>query len=475
LVFSSITFLVWFLPAVVLGYLVAGKRFRNGFLLAASVFFYSWGAPRFIFVILGTTFLDFYIVRAMAESNTERKRKMLLCSSLVINLGLLFYFKYCNFFIDNLNALFGLAGKGHLSTLSVVLPIGISFYTFETITYVVDVYRRVHSPLKNFWNYQLYIILFPKLIAGPIIRYHEIADQIADRSSAETPLNRISGFHRFCIGLSKKVFIANTMAVVADQVFAMHTSALNTPVAWLGAAAYTFQIYFDFSGYSDMAIGLGKIFGFHFPENFNSPYVSGSITEFWRRWHITLGKWMKNYLYIPLGGNRVAGKGRLFFNLWLVFLLSGFWHGASWTFVIWGIYHGTFLVMERTFLLKIYHKTGRLIATLATFVITVTGWVFFRSESISTAFAFIRRMFSFDFGAIDFYTDPGFRFFFILAIIFSFFTYAKAGEKIMARIYFSQPGVSTRLIYTFVAILLYTLALGTIASGNFNPFIYFRF
>ena len=379
MVFSSIAFIFYFLPLFFLFYYLADKRFKNAVILCGSILFYSFGAPRFIFVILGTTFIDFYLVRLMAATGRKQLKVLLLCISLAINLGLLFYFKYSNFFVDNLNTILQHAGVKTLSWTKLVLPIGISFYTFETITYVVDVYRGIHKPLRNFWDYQLYIILFPKLIAGPIIRYHDFAGQIYDHTLFETTENRLRGIYRFFIGLGKKVLIANVLGASADAIFNLPHDQLSTTTAWYGALSYTFQIYFDFSGYSDMAIGLGLMMGFRFPENFNNPYTAVSITDFWRRWHITLGAWMRNYLYIPLGGNRVNSKLRLYFNLWLVFLLSGLWHGAAWGFIIWGAYHGFFLVMERLFLGKWLARLGKA-AFIYTFGVVMVGWVFFRLE-----------------------------------------------------------------------------------------------
>src|ERR1700722_17942588 len=373
MVFSSIIFLLYFLPIFLLVYHLVGAKYKNFVILIFSICFYSWGAPRFIFVILFTTFIDFYLVRFMARSDKRLLRRSLLALSVSINLGLLFYFKYSNFFIENLNVLLSSAGFSELHWAKLILPLGISFYTFETITYVVDVYRKEHAPLHNFWDYQLYIILFPKLIAGPIIRYHELADQITDRKNYDTPDIKLTGFYRFIIGLGKKVLIANQLGQQADIIFATNYAHIDTVTAWIGILAYTFQIYFDFSGYSDMAIGIGNMIGFKFPENFNNPYTSQSITDFWRRWHMSLGRWMKNYLYIPLGGNR-AGKTRLYFNLWLTFLISGLWHGASWSFVLWGAYHGVFLVLERIFLLKIYARLGKLVSTIITFILVAIGW-----------------------------------------------------------------------------------------------------
>jgi alginate O-acetyltransferase complex protein AlgI len=475
MVFSSVIFLVYFLPVFLTVYFLTPRVAKNYVLLAASIFFYAWGAPRFIFVILGTTTLDFYLVRLMYNAGSEGRRKLFLILSLCLNVGLLFYFKYCNFFIENINALLTGMGVKEISWTNVVLPIGISFFTFESLTYVVDVYRRVHKPLDNFLQYQLYIILFPKLIAGPIIRYHDIADQITDRSANDTVDDKLTGFFRFVIGLSKKVLIANTMAVKADEIFALPAEELTTATAWLGMLAYTFQIYFDFSGYSDMAIGLGRMLGFKFPENFNNPYTSQSITEFWRRWHMTLGSWMKNYLYIPLGGNRVDNKWRLYFNLWLVFLASGFWHGAAWTFIIWGVYHGLFLVLERMFLLRVFEKIGKIPATLITFVIVAIGWVFFRADTTPQALAFTGKLFTFEWPSEGYYLDPEFRFYFILAIVFSFFASFRWGQRIQDRIYFAYYTTEGYTVSTLVFCLLFTLSLAAITSSGFNPFIYFRF
>ena len=323
MVFSSIIFLLYFFPVVFILYFLLNNKIKNAFLLTVSILFYMWGAPKFIFAILLTTCIDFFLVNTLNNATSEKRRKLFLILSLSLNVSMLFYFKYCNFFIENVNSFLGVLSSKQVSWTNIILPIGISFYTFESLTYVVDVYRRVHKPLTNFWDYQLYIILFPKLIAGPIIRYHELSDQIQGRIGKETIDGVLTGFYRFVIGLSKKVLIANTMAAFADQVFHLKITDLNTPVAWLGMFAYTFQIYFDFSGYSDMAIGMGKMLGFKFPENFDSPYTSLSVTEFWRRWHITLGAWMKNYLYIPLGGNKVNSKMKLFFNLNEIIFVKG--------------------------------------------------------------------------------------------------------------------------------------------------------
>jgi alginate O-acetyltransferase complex protein AlgI len=474
MVFSSIVFLLYFLPVFLLIYFFIDKKYKNAVILLASIYFYAWGAPRFIFVILFTTLVDFYLVGWMDRSTSERRRKTLLIVSVCMNLGLLFYFKYCNFFIENVNAVLSIFGGTSLPLLKLILPIGISFYTFETITYLVDVYRRVHKPLDRFFDYQLYIILFPKLIAGPIIRYHEIADQITDRSKNETLDNFLTGFYRFAIGLGKKALIANQMGVVADEIFEFDVYKLDTITAWLGSLAYTFQIYFDFSGYSDMAIGLGKMMGFKFPENFNNPYISQSITEFWRRWHMTLGSWMKNYLYIPLGGNRVTSKFRLYFNLWLVFLVSGFWHGASWSFVFWGAYHGLFLVLERAFLGKWLQKIGRWPAMLITFLIVNTGWLFFRLETMTEALHYLKRMFTLHLGR-SLYFGSEFKTYLLIAFFFSFFAATRYTQSLQDKIYFNAYTNTRHLAVGITCMILFLLSVGAITTELFNPFIYFRF
>lgn len=411
----------------------------------------------------------------MHEAKSVKVKKQYLVISLLINLGLLFYFKYFNFFIDNINEVLSLAGIKEITLLKIILPIGISFYTFESVTYVVDVYRGVHKPLKNFWHYQTYILLFPKLIAGPIVRYHDIADQITNREKNYTADVKLSGFYTFCIGLAKKVIIANTIGSQADDVFKLDIQHIDSAAAWVGALSYTFQIYFDFSGYSDMAIGLCKIMGIRIPENFNNPYLSSSITEFWRRWHITLGTWMKNYLYIPLGGNKVESQAKLYRNLMIVFLLSGLWHGASWNFIIWGAFHGLFLVMERLFLLKVYDKTGKFVSTILTFLIVVVGWVYFRVENIEYANHVVKAMFSCNFNDGKFALHNDFYFSFVLSVIFSFFAFTSFTRSIQQKVYGEQHTAVSNAIMLSISIALFYISLSYIAALDFNPFIYFRF
>ena len=476
MVFSSITFLVYFLPLLLLVYFLSPDKIKNYVLLLASIFFYSWGAPRFVFVILVTTTLDFYLVKIMSDSSSKKRRKLFLVISLCLNLGLLLYFKYCNFFIENLNSLLVLLRSEDIKWIGIALPIGISFYTFETITYVVDVYRKEHRPLSNFLEYQLYILFFPKLIAGPIIRFSQISDQIRGRFANYDLDMILNGFFRFVLGLSKKVFLANTIGLTANAVFSSDSHTLGTADCWIGAIAYSFQIYFDFSGYSDMAIGLAKMFGFRFPENFENPYTANSITEFWKRWHISLGSWMKNYLYIPLGGNRVSSNKRLYFNLGLVFLLCGFWHGAAWTFIVWGLFYGAWLILEKIFLLKWLSKIGRS-SLLYTSVIILTAGVIFRSDNLSQAFSIIGKMFRWSSSGLHHITVGNKAMFvFFLCTIFSFFILLPYGERIQKYLFYKEDkSIKAQFLVISLSLCAFILLLGIITSSNFNPFIYFRF
>ncbi len=474
MVFSSALFLVYFLPILLVIYYLTPIKYKNIVLLVFSIFFYAWGAPKFIFVLLGTTFIDYHVVKYMDAIEDTKRRRLFLLIPLIINVGLLFYFKYANFFIDNVNSFIESMGGSSIPLLNVIMPIGISFYTFETLTYVMDVYRKVHKPLNHFWNYQLYIILFPKLIAGPIIRYHEISDQITGRFSTETIDEKLTGFFRFCIGLAKKVLIANAMGEYADTMFALPPETIDSSTAWLGSLAYTFQIYFDFSGYSDMAIGLGLLLGFRFPENFHNPYISQSISEFWRRWHISLGRWMHNYLYIPLGGNRVS-KQRLYLNLSLVFLLSGLWHGASWTFILWGAYHGIFLILDRIFLESWLNKLGKFASISFTFFVTVIGWVLFRAETLDQATNIWSAMFRFDFHLHESFIESRFFIVLIIASIFSFFAFSKVTNKIQEYVYGVDKKIWAHSGFVLLATILFIVSLGNILTSDYNPFIYFRF
>jgi len=481
MVFSEIVFLLYFLPVFFAVYYLCGKYLKNLVILLGSILFYAWGAPEFVIIALISIVLNFFIVQWLHKTEHARKKRLLLIVSIVINIGLLAYFKYANFFIDNVNSALGAVGVEGVSWTEIVLPIGISFFTFQSLTYSLDVYRKVHAPLRLVTDYMLYILMFPQMIAGPIVRFNSIADQITERTSSID--DKLVGFYRFCIGLGKKVLIANVMGAKADaimgasaaDILAMDYSGLDSTVAWLGILAYTFQIYFDFSGYSDMAIGLGRMMGFKFPENFDNPYVSRSITEFWKRWHITLGAWMRDYLYIPLGGNRVKSKSRLYFNLWIVFLLSGLWHGASWGFVIWGAFHGAFLILDRLFLDKVLKRIGKVPSVLITFFIVAMGWVIFKIEDAGQAIVYYDRLFSFDFEPIEWFKNKEFFVILIIAAFFSFFTILKPGLKVQNKVFYSEYGNSLSIVMFLVCGALFMLSVASVTSSSFNPFIYFRF
>lgn len=473
MVFSSILFLLYFLPAFLLCYHLVGERQKNFVILVFSLLFYSWGAPKFVFVLLILTGIDFFVVKKMFRSEEKRKRQFWLVISICINMGLLFYFKYSNFFVDNVNVVLAQMGFHNISWTKLVLPIGISFFTFETLTYSIDAYRKVITPLKKLPDYYLYIFLFPKLIAGPIVRFSLIEDQMHRRTVSGEDF--VAGFLRFAIGLGKKVLIANTLGLHADQIIALPQNELNSSLAWIGILCYTFQIYFDFSGYSDMALGIGRMVGFRFPENFNNPYTSGSITEFWRRWHMTLGMWMREYLYIPLGGNHVKTKSRLYFNLWIVFLLSGLWHGASWNFVAWGAFHGFFLILDRIFLLKILESIWKPIAVLFTFFVVMVGWVLFRIEDFHSIKIFMRALCNFNFGMADRFYQIELWVTLFAAIVFSFFTLSGWGKKVQEKFYFAQSGILRKIPGVLLSIALLKLCIAYITTSGFNPFIYFRF
>ena len=477
MVFSSTLFLFYFLPGFLLLYYAVPTRFKNAVALLASLGFYAWGGLSFLALFLVSVVVNFVLIRYMDATPERWKQRIFLIMSIILNVGMLFYFKYANFFLDNASAVRSYFGGPALTWEKVVLPIGISFFTFEKLTYTIDVYRGVNKPLKSFWDFLLYIMLFPKMIAGPIVRFHEIAGQLADRSAFDTLDHKLAGAFRFVVGLAKKVLIANVLGQQADLIFTADPATLLPGQAWLGALAYTFQIYFDFSGYSDMAIGIGRMMGFQFPENFNNPYISRSITEFWQRWHITLGRWMRDYLYIPLGGNRV-NPSRLYVNLWTVFILSGFWHGAAWNFITWGAYHGLFLVLERLFLLRFYKKIG-VLSIIPTFLITVVGWVLFRAETLAGALHHLKIMAGLmPTGPVAQPLTFSLEFWVLLGVA-ALICFAAAWPTLerwelstLARGHFTLRGAAG---LTLVTAVLLVLSLSYVVGSSFNPFIYFRF
>lgn len=469
MVFSSLVFLFLFLPAVLLAHTLAPKSARNGILLVASCLFYAWGEPRYLAIMLATIALDYLGALAVDRFRVPAVRRGLTAAVVVANLAVLGYFKYFNFLAENMNALFGTG----LDFVKVVLPIGISFYTFQALSYVIDVARGEVAVQRNPFKLALYVTLFPQLIAGPIVRYRDVCAQIEDR--CVLPENVVGGLSRFIVGLAKKVLIANTMGAVADKVFALPVGALGCGTAWLGAVAYSFQLFYDFSGYSDMAIGLGRMLGFAFKENFDHPYVSRSITEFWRRWHISLSSWFREYLYIPLGGNRVS-RFRNIANLAIVFLATGVWHGAAWTFVVWGFWHGAFVIFER---ITDWHRrgdgpVGRMVHHLYALAVIVFGWVLFRAESFAQAGAFFRTMCGFGPSAS---VPPA-----VGELLFEPLTLAAA----LAAVVCSTPlcvgiltaarsrGIRGWLANAYLFFLFY-LSVMQIVASTYNPFIYFRF
>jgi alginate O-acetyltransferase complex protein AlgI len=471
MVFSSLAFLLLFLPVVVALYYLCQTRYRNLFLCAVSILFYLTGSGIQILLLLFTATVDYLIGWRIYNS---RYKKPWLILSVTFNLGFLAYFKYANFLIGNWNGLASLTGMPlHVEGWKdIVLPLGISFYTFETMAYVIDIYLGRQKPARTIVDYALYITMFPHLIAGPIYRFREIDHEIdaEARSAANSVDQRFHGLFVFCLGLGKKIFFANVLGKVADYCFGLATPSLLE--AWVGALSYTFQIYFDFSGYSDMAIGLGLIFGFHFPQNFDAPYSATSMTDFWRRWHMTLSRWFRDYLYIPLGGNR-GTRLQTFRNLMLVFLLCGLWHGANWTFVLWGLYHGMLLILERGPVGAWLERMPRLAAQAYTFLLTVVGWVLFQAKTVEYAATYLRAMFvpARTHTTLQFYqltlSDREFATVFGLA----FLSLINFGA---VRLTTRRPALAAALQAGFVCVVG-IFAVTSLATGTFNPFIYFRF
>lgn len=473
MLFTTPLFLFLFLPFFFLVYLISG-RYKNIVAVLFSAFFYAWGEPKFIFIVLASLVSDWWMgVRIYRETPGNRFRKIYLAVGVSLNLSLLLYFKYADFFIGNINSLFGPIGFKSLPLLNVALPLGISFITFEKITYLVDIYRGNSSPARTILLYAEYILLFPKLLAGPIVKYHDIRAQLEIRTVNWDDV--WEGLRRFSLGMAKKVLLADKLSTVTDQVFGLALPSLSTGYAWIGVLSFTFQIYFDFSGYSDMAIGLSRIMGFRLMENFNAPYLSVNFTDFWRRWHISLSTWIKSYLYIPLGGNRWS-VGRTYFNLVFCFFLSGLWHGASWTFVFWGLYHGVFLMFDKLFWLRVSARLPKVLNVMVTFLFVVIGWVFFRASNFHHAFYFLKCMFLHASSSTVF---PGsivmwFRSF---HLIFSIAVIAVFVFPLIKRFWepFTVPNaISKGSQYVWVPLLLF-LSFISIAASKFSPFIYFRF
>ena len=480
MVFSSVTFLFYFLPVVLLLYFFT--RFRNVFLLLASLFFYAWGEVNFVFLLLISIIANYTCGILIERQSSISTRRVALALGVVVNIGGICFFKYGNFLVENLNTILSWIHVSPVFLAPVHLPLGISFFTFQAISYLIDVYRKTCRAENNPLTLGLYISMFPQLVAGPIVRFNEIAEQLHQRSVNSDKFAQ--GVRRFVVGLGQKVIIANALAVPADAIFSLPPGNLTAAIAWTGAASYTLQIYFDFAGYSSMAIGLGLMFGFTLPENFNYPYISRSITEFWRRWHMSLSGWFRDYLYIPLGGNRL-GVGRTYLNLIIVFFLCGLWHGASWTFVVWGLFHGAFLVLERIGLGKWLARAWGPFSYLYVMIVVMVGWTFFRADNFDVAAAFIAAMAGL--GKGNGIISHVWQFLdreVILALIFGSLGAAPIIPLIkrwLTRVDFS-PGWKfgatpffQRCIETVSLSAILFLVIANLAAKTHNPFIYFRF
>lgn len=468
MVFSSLFFLFVFLPAVLLLYYITPRRYRNFVLFISSLFFYAWGEPVYILLMLFSTAANYTLGLLLGRCREKNSNaRPVLIVSIFINIGLLCFFKYFDFLLQTVNSLLGTS----LASPDLALPLGISFYTFQAISYIIDVYRGAVPAQRNFIVFGTYIALFPQLIAGPIVRYHTVAEQLVGRVEGLEIF--CEGVRRFVVGLGKKVLLANNIGLLWQQIQQTPPSEVTILTAWLGITAFALQIHFDFSGYSDMAIGLGKMFGFTFPENFNYPYISRSITEFWRRWHISLGSWFREYVYIPLGGNRL-GKPALYRNLFLVWFLTGLWHGAGWNFVLWGLYYGFILALEKAFLLKWLSRAPRFICHAYAVLMVLLGWVLFAFDNLPAGWKYFQALFGlsgagfFDREAIYFlYTHA-------ILIIIALFASTPFINKIKQKLFES----SAALYYaaaTLSCLLVLFLSTAYLVDTTYNPFLYFRF
>ncbi|MGN9166250.1 MBOAT family O-acyltransferase [Tissierellaceae bacterium HCP3S3_D8] len=472
MVFSSILFLFYFLPFVLTLYFLSPKKYRNLILFISSLLFYSWGEPKYIWIMLFSTVLD-YTCGRLVDMNKRMKRhsqaKLWLRVSLFANLGLLGFFKYSDFLISNINNLFNIS----IPLLNLALPIGISFYTFQTMSYTIDVYRGDTNVQNNIISFGTYVTLFPQLIAGPIVRYQTVAEEIDNRVESFDLFDQ--GVERFILGLGKKVLLANNIGLLWDNISHMNIEDIPVLTAWLGIFAFAFQIYFDFSGYSDMAIGLGRIFGFNFLENFNYPYMSKSITEFWRRWHISLGTWFKEYLYIPLGGNR---KGRLnnIRNILIVWLLTGIWHGASWNFALWGLYFGVILILEKMFLLNVLKKFPTFLKRLYTLFLILISWVIFAFDSIKDGLNYIKALFVNENSVFLNSTSLYLLYTNILLFVILIMGSTDIPKKLWRYINHKyEENLLSSILENIFLFSVFVLSVAYLVDQSYNPFLYFRF
>ena len=458
MVFSSILFIFRFLPIAMGIYFLTPKKFKNLSLLVLSLVFYSWGEPKYFFIMIISIFIDYFVSRGIEKYRTNKKISIaLLCTSITFNLGMLFFFKYFNFFLENINNILGLS----LKYVEITLPLGISFYTFQTMSYTIDVFLGKVKAEKNIINFGAFVCLFPQLIAGPIVKYTDINATLKNRKIDISQIQE--GIRLFILGLGSKVLIANNIGALWSEIEGKGFSEIGTIMAWISILAFAFQIYFDFSGYSLMAIGLGKVLGFDFPRNFNYPYISRSITEFWRRWHITLGSWFREYVYIPLGGNRV-GKYRLYFNLFVVWFLTGFWHGASYNFILWGLYFFVLISIEKAGILKFLNRHKIFSHIYALFFI-IMGWALFAVVDLNQLKILIQRMFTLNNSLEWLYYIRNYGITFIVAGIFSTPLISNLYKKI----------VKSEVINTIVLIIILLLCIAYLVDASYNPFLYFRF
>lgn len=466
MVFASVPFLFVFLPAVLAAYFLCPRRWHNAVLLVFSLFFYAWGEPVYILLMLSSITVSFLAGRALGRAHTPARRRAVLSASVAYHLLTLGFFKYADFLIGTVNSLFGLS----LPLLSLPLPIGISFYTFQTLSYIVDVYRGVCAPQRRWDWLAMYVSLFPQLIAGPIVRYQTVEQQIAHRTVSRAQC--AEGVRRFTAGLVKKVLLANNIGLVFTQILGNGALPQSVLAAWVAVAAYTFQIYFDFAGYSDMAIGLGKLFGFTFEENFNLPYLSRSITEFWRRWHISLGTWFRDYVYIPLGGNR-CGWGRQLFNIAVVWLLTGLWHGASWNFVLWGAYYAVLLMVEKLGLLRVLARLPRMLQHAYALFFIVVGWALFACTEPGQLSGVFGALFGLSgvplYDASSLFLLKNNVLLWLLLVFASTASFARLHTHLLSRHWYAEVLCPLGLAAALLACTAF------IVNGSFNPFLYFRF
>lgn len=464
MVFSSIPFLFFFFPFCLICYYLTPNRFKNYTLLVFSLFFYAWGEPIYILLMIFSTLVDFLNGRLLSKNNNKKTRRRFLFIAILINLSLLGFFKYTDLLIETINFIF----NTNISPLNITLPIGISFYTFQTMSYSIDVYRKDVEPETNYFRYLTYISMFPQLIAGPIVRYETINRELHKRTIVFD--NVCKGFLRFLNGLFKKVLIGNNIGYLNSLIMNSDLYSQSILTLWLGIIAFALQIYFDFSGYSDMAIGMGKMLGFSFDENFDYPYASRSITEFWRRWHISLSTWFRDYVYIPLGGNR-KGLRKQIRNILFVWALTGIWHGASWNYLLWGIYYGVILVIEKVFLTRYIEKWPNILKHLYTIILLIIGWAIFSIEDVSVLQNYLKLMLTPTLPLIDsnfiFYIS-NYALILILGTVFSFPIVKKIPKL-------AERNILTKILFAIIYIVLFIASVAYLVSDTYNPFMYFRF